>query len=338
MVVDVERAYDRFAAGVFEAQAVRRLIRKFAAGARRPYVLLVGDDTFDPRGFSDSPGLTHVSFVPSLFAWDGEFGRVPSENRYADTGSDGRPEVAIGRLPVQTTGQADVAAEKIAIQDALLRDAAVRNLIVADNRGPGDADFRGQAERAGALLGGSQLIDVADGAAAARQALLGGLASGAAATHYFGHGGWGRWADEGILRYQDAAGLANSGRGTVLFSWTCNVQWYLNDEYPSVNEALMLAPRGGAVASFGPAGITDPALQSRFFPLVNANLLKGGTLGQVLRRAKAEAVRAHPNLRPVVDGWNLLGTRPSSSRNRRRSREKRRISDGRSSQGRPPPL
>jgi hypothetical protein len=309
VVVDVERAYDRYATGVFEAQAVRRLIKGFAAGKPAAAVLLLGGDTFDPRGFSDAPGLTHDSFVPSLFAWDGEFGRVPSENLYADTGRDGRPEVAIGRLPVKTPEQADTMVEKIAIQYTLLGETASQ-LVIADNRSPGDIDFRVQAERTATLLGGAQLIAVADGAGAARSALLERLAcggGGAAAMHYFGHGGWGRWADEGVLRHQDAAGFTNSGCGSVLFAWTCNVQWYLNDEYPAVNEALMLVPRGGAVASFGPAGITDPALQSLFFPIVYRNLSPGRTLGEALRRAKAEALRVNPILRPVVEGWNLLG-------------------------------
>lgn len=45
----------------------------------------IGDDTFDYR---DDAGTGAVSYVPSLYGWDGEFGRVPSETRYADVDGD----------------------------------------------------------------------------------------------------------------------------------------------------------------------------------------------------------------------------------------------------------
>ena len=50
--------------------------------------------------------------MPSLMIWDGQFGRVPSENLYADLDDDGKPDLAIGRLPVQTAEQADVLAAR----------------------------------------------------------------------------------------------------------------------------------------------------------------------------------------------------------------------------------
>ena len=75
LVVDVARAYDRFSAGLFEAAAVKALIRHVRQRSALRYVLLVGDDTFDYR---DAMGLGLVSYVPSLTGWDGEFGRVPS--------------------------------------------------------------------------------------------------------------------------------------------------------------------------------------------------------------------------------------------------------------------
>ena len=51
-------------------------------------VLLLGDDSFDP---DDRAGLGAQSYVPSLNGWDGTFGRVASENRYADATVPARP-------------------------------------------------------------------------------------------------------------------------------------------------------------------------------------------------------------------------------------------------------
>ena len=307
VVVDVENAYDRYAAGVFEAQAVRELIRQVARRTTLKYVLLVGGDTFDPRGFSDTPDLVHVSYIPSLTGWDGEFGRVPSENRYADLNGDGRPDVAIGWLPVRTVEQAEALVDKIARQGEMLHDSLKNPLLVVDNQGVGDISFRAEAERAAALLGPGEWVDLSVGVGPASQALMDGLRTGHLTTHYFGHGAWDRWADESLLTVQDAESLAGTGRGTVLFTWTCNTQWYLDDQGPSVNEALLLAPGGGALASVGPTGETDPALQAQLAARLYEKLLSGLTLGEALRQAKAEALKANPQMWPVVEGWSLLG-------------------------------
>ncbi|HEX9186594.1 MAG TPA: C25 family cysteine peptidase [Vicinamibacteria bacterium] len=304
VVVDVERAYDAFSGGVPEPNAVAALVRGFAARGGR-YVLLIGDDTFDPR---DLAGTGAVSFVPSAMRFDEVWGRVPSENAYADVDGDGRPEVAIGRLPCRTPEEAALLAAKIESQGEVLASTAGRHVVAVDNSGPGDPPFRKDAE-AIPLPGATSLewADLGDGAAAARQALHAGLAAGAQVTHYFGHGGPEEWADESLLTAADVA-LLPAAAPTVLFTWACQSQWYLNLWGPSVNEALLLAPRGGALASFGPAGITTPRQQRPLARGVYERFLAGGmTLGDAVREAKAEALATDPTVLPAVDGFNLLG-------------------------------
>jgi hypothetical protein len=304
VVVDVERAYDRFSGGIFEAQAVRALIRQAARRGGASYVLLVGDDTFDPR---DRMGLGLVSYLPSLTGWDGEFGRVPSENRYADLDGDGSPEVAIGRLPVQTEEQADALVDKIARQSSVLRQGGT-HLIAVDNDALGDAAFRTDAEGVAARLGAPVAwADLGAGVATARAALLDGLAAGAPTTHYFGHAGHERWADEGLLTTADVPGLGNLGKETVLFTWACEAQWYQYDWGAALNEALLLAPQAGALAAVGPTGITDPAYQSAMHKRLYGHFLAGVPLGEALRRAKAEVLALGPSFAPVAEGWSLLG-------------------------------
>jgi hypothetical protein len=304
LVVDVARAYDRFSAGVFEGAAVKALIRHVARRAPLRYVLLVGDDTFDYR---DRMGLGLASYVPSLVGWDGQFGRVPSENRFADLDDDGRPDVAIGRLPVQTVEEADVLVNKIARQSAVLAAAQGPHVIAVDNDGPGDALFHAEAESLAVRLPSVAWADLAGGLGQARGALLGGLAAGAPTTHYFGHGGHERWADEGLLTSADVAALAGSNAESVLFTWACEVQWYQYDWGPTLNEALLLAPQGGALAVVGPTGITDPAYQSPFHKRMYGHFLAGVPLGEALRRAKSEVVELSPAFEPVAEGWSLLG-------------------------------
>jgi hypothetical protein len=309
VVVDVERAYDRYSAGIVEAAAIRALIREAATAGPLRFVLLVGDDTFDPRDFL---GTGTIAFVPSLFAWDGEFGRIPSENRYADLDDDGMPDLAIGRLPVQTPQEAAILVDKIARQASILQAAQGRHLFAVDNQAPGDVSFQSQAQSvAGGLPAGSQTVwaDIGSGGAERARAILRqSLALGPLATHYFGHAGPETWADEGLLTTEDLAELGGTYRETVVFTWACESQYYLGPFAPTLSEGLLLVPAGGALASFGPAGITAPVLQQELFSrMYPAFLDQGLPLGEAIRQAKSAALGANVATRPVVEGWNLLG-------------------------------
>jgi hypothetical protein len=300
-VVDVERAYDRFSGGLVEPNAVRALLRPHLLDHGPRYVLLVGDDTYDPRDFSGTGG---VSFIPSLMGWDGQFGRVPSENRYADQDGDSRPDLAIGRLPVSTSAQADVMVQKIA--DVL---GEGRPVLAVDNRGLDDLSFRAEARSIARFLNARPVwADIeAQGIAQARQTLLQSLQSGAMTASYFGHAGQSWWADEHLLGPADMAALEGTGSPTVVLAWTCNAQWYQNHLEPSLGEDLVLVPGGGAAAAFGPAGMTAPVLQAALYARLYPNLAAGMTLGEAVRRAKADAVAADPATLPAVEGFNLLG-------------------------------
>jgi hypothetical protein len=306
VVVDLERAYDRFSGGVVEANAVRELIRQAARTSRLRYVLLLGDDSFD---HDDRLGLDLVSYVPSLYAWDGQFGRVPSENLYADLDGDGAPDLAIGRLPAQSAEDAEAMVAKVARQGDVLRREAGRHLIGVDNAS-GSVVFKGAAQSVAAGLPAGAVVrwaDVGEGAEAAHAALMEGLRQGNQVTHYFGHGGPELWADEALLDTGDVAELAGSTGESVVLTWACEAQWF---QYPlgdTVGEALLRLPQGGALASFGPAGITDVDEQRLLYSEVYAKLFRPGiTLGETIRQAKAAALR-HPRSRSVIDGWNLLG-------------------------------
>jgi Peptidase family C25 len=299
----VERAYDRFSGGFVEPNAVKALLASQGIAKRPAYALLVGDDTYDPRDFSGTGG---VSFIPSLLGWDGQFGRVPSENRYADQDGDSRPDLAIGRLPVNTAAEADLMVQKIAAGDAL---GAGRPVLAVDNPGPDDLSFRSEAQSIARFLNLRPVwADVgAQGVPQARQTILDTIQAGATTASYFGHGGQSYWADEHLLDPADLAALEGSGSLTVVLAWTCNAQWYQNHLEPSMGEDLLLVPGGGAAAAFGPAGMTAPVLQSSLYSRLYPNLSAGMTLGEAIRRAKAGAVAADLAALPIVEGFNLLG-------------------------------
>jgi hypothetical protein len=301
-VVDVERAYDAYAGGVREAGAVHELLVSLAPGSM---VVLFGDDTLDPR---DYLGLGSRTFVPSLMGWDGQFGRVASENRYADLDGDGRPELAIGRLPASTAAEADTLVDKIVAGAPVLGPRSTQ-LVAVDDHGPSDASFVDIAGRVTAptYLGAPRWANVADGIGTARATLFDAWSHGPVVVQYFGHAGPETWADEHLLTPADASALANIGPAPVLFTWTCQAQWYQYHLGPSVNEALVQAPAGGALAALGPTGISDPGLQAQFAERVLAFVGKGLPLGTAVRKAKAGVLGIDPEMRGVVEGFTLLG-------------------------------
>jgi hypothetical protein len=303
-VAEVEEVYDHYTTGITDAAAVGQFIKDVARLKALRYVLIVGDDSFDPQG--RLPGSSE-SFVPSLYAWDPEFGRIPSETLYADVDGDLAPDLAIGRLPVQNEDEADALVAKIARQS---KRPQGQQVFAVDNEGPGDPAFETMAETARAMIGSPTVAwaRIGSGLEAAREALRQGMRAGAPATHFFGHASFDAWADEHLLSGADAPALSGSPE-TVVFAWACESQWFQWPFGPSLGEALLLQPTGGAVASFGPSGITEPGLQLDLLAQLYPRFFNQGLpLGEAVRQAKRAAALASPGrIAPVVHGWNLLG-------------------------------
>lgn len=303
-VVDVDRVYDAYTGGVRDAEALRSYVADVYKNRRLTYVAVLGDDTFDPHEYFAPPP---DGYVPSPYGWDGQFGRVASENGYADVDRDGHPDVAIGRLPASSVAEAELLVDKVARQETVLRANLGKNLFVTDNRGLADPDFAQMAAGAATLFPATAWARVDEGVAKARADLDAGWKRGAAIVHYFGHGGPELWADEAVLTSDEAA-LLEAPEAVVLHR-ACMSQFYQYLFGPSVGEALMLNPRGGAAASFGPSGITDIGLQHLLFDHLYSEMLSdpGLPLGEVIRRAKARAIAEDPGASAIVDGFNLLG-------------------------------
>ena len=229
---------------------------------------------------------------------------MPSENRYADVDDDGSPDVAIGRLPVQTLEEADVMVDKIAGQATALAAAAGRHLFVAGQQlrrttRPSAARRTPWPRRCPRAASCSRSPTSPPGPRPRGRRSARRWRSGAALTHYFGHGGTERSGPtSSCSRSTTAASVAGGGPPTVLFAWACLSQFYQNFWGPSINEALLLLPEGGALASFGPAGISSPGSQQPLVEAVYRNLRPGVRLGELLRQSKAEALAGEPALGP----------------------------------------
>ncbi len=267
-LADPRGAYDRYGEGRPDPEAIRALVaeayRTWSPAPRA--LLLVGDGTFDPKGYRPTSGPT---WIPPYFAdtdpWAGE---VPADGRYAAVdGADPLPDLLVGRLPVRTAAElADLTAKLVAYEEPWPGMWDARHLFVLD-----DPDAAGDfpAEATGALgwiPAGEEVLQLAcaDDPAAPlstacvnREALARDLqarwSEGALFLTWIGHSSWHQWEHGRLFHVEDVPDLRNGPRLPVVLEMTCFTAFFARPETTVLDEVLLLHPGGGAVAAFGPA-------------------------------------------------------------------------------------
>jgi peptidase C25-like protein len=263
VVVDVEDVYDEYGFGAHGPQPIKDFLGWTREHVENPprYVLLVGDATYDPRNFMRRGNF---DFVPTVFV-DTVYMEAPSDDSLADFDNDGVPEMAVGRLPVRTTAQAATAVAKIVQYDQgghTGRDV----LLVADKNI--DYDFEAESKTLYGLIPAGVTVNTVyrnEGPtdAAVRSRLLAALIQGPTIVNFFGHGATTIWTEASILKAADAAKLTNSRSLSLYLMMTCLNGYYVDPEGSSLSEALVLAPKGGAIAVWSSTGLTVPTDQVR---------------------------------------------------------------------------
>jgi Peptidase family C25 len=288
-LVDVNDIYDEFDYGIHGPDAIRSFVR-YARDHWKPsprYLLLVGDATYDPRNFlkTGRPDLVPTMMVDTLFD------ETASDGWFTDFDKDGIPDLAVGRLPVQTVSQAKVVVSKIVSYER----AGARNpngaLLVSDkNEG---WDFETATNDLGKLVSGSMSVTItrrseAPTDAAAKTKLISELAGGPAVVNYFGHGAPAIWSKTGYLETKDVSKLTNANSLSLYVMMTCNNAYFVDPTQVSLSEALLLSPAGGAVASVASSGYVDAGAQTtldrEFFRVLLAN--PTWRLGDIVDQAK----------------------------------------------------
>jgi hypothetical protein len=302
-LVDVEDLYDEFNYGIKSPQAIKDFL-SFAKAKwwRKPkFVLLVGDGSFDPR---NSLRLGNFDFMPAKLV-DTEYMETASDDWFVDFNSDGLPDLAIGRLPVRTVGEAQTVVSKIINYEQSTEMNQV--LLVADI---GDTyDFEGAAEEVEALLPPTHLPaqKVYRGSygsdALARAEVLNDINQGPLVVNFIGHGSQQIWRGN-LLKSADAAGLTNSNRLSFFVIMTCLNGFFQDVYFESMAEALLKAGQGGAVAVWGSSSLTYPDQQS----LMNQELIRLLFNGQSLRLGEATIrAKAATEDQDVRRSWILFG-------------------------------
>ncbi len=306
-VVDVEEIYARFAAGIFDPEAIRAYLAHAYADLGTRYVILVGGDTHDYLDYLD---LGSVSYVPTLYAQTDSIVRyAPVDALYGDIDRDGLQDLAIGRFPVRTAEELEAVVAKVLEFERRDHRTAV---LATDSRDvTANYSFSEAGEDLEGLLPSGWRVTRADmdelGLDGARELLLGEINAGVDLVSYYGHSGPGVWSFEGLFRAADADLLENSGRPMLVTQWGCWNTYYVSPSSDSLGQRLLLGTDRGAASVLGAATLTDAENERELGHFFFRHLAGGALLGDAILGAKRELFENRPGATDVLLGWTLLG-------------------------------
>jgi hypothetical protein len=286
-IVDVEDVYDEFSYGAHTPEALKDFLAwSNAHWTTAPrYVLLFGDSSWDPRNYL---GQGFSDYVPTKLVDTAEF-ETASDDWLADFNNDGIPEIAVGRLPARTAGDASTMVSKILNYDqeraggAPLRGA----LLVSDN------GFENQTAQVQSYLSSITTVQTLNRSAIGnddtlRTQIVSNIDQGPTIVNYFGHGSNGVWTSAGLLNEDNAGTLTNGNRTSLFVMMTC-LNGYFHDAFiDSLAETVLKNPQGGAFAVWASSGATEPVGQALMNTQLYQSLLGSQpmTLGDAVRQAK----------------------------------------------------
>lgn len=276
--IPLQAIYDQFNAGFPEPEAIRRFLA-FAAenwdapswgetpggetpqGETTQYVLLLGDFTFDPRGYT---APAEANRLPTFFTHTYFGGETASDVPFAQLDGDNRPDIALGRLPARSTAQVEAYVHK-ALAYMQQTDLAWRwrLLAVADGQEASFAnDARAFLDRFDRESFTETLFTPAAGTTDANSQIDAYLEEGYGLVGYFGHGSVNMWGKDRLFTTDDVSALDNLGRLPVVINMNCLTGLFTHPQTTSLAESLLWQPEGGAVAVLAPTGLTLPSDQA----------------------------------------------------------------------------
>ncbi|MBT5057186.1 MAG: type IX secretion system sortase PorU, partial [Gemmatimonadetes bacterium] len=260
-VVDVEQIYDDFSGGLFDPTAIRDFLRHaHDQWAPAPsFVVLFGDGTYDYRNHSGtSPGNWMPPYEDGESTYDEWYTHV--------SGNDALPDMAIGRLSVQTSDEARTVVDKLINYD---RDPEFgawqgRILLVSDDTFNADEPhlvetmFTQDSEDLAARflpqeldLEKLYLVEFPfEGRfkPKARDAFVRRFNEGAVLLTWVGHGNSRVFAHEHVFVLPtDLQAIDNGGRQPFVFAAASQMGVFDDPDLDSMPEALIKWPHGGAI-------------------------------------------------------------------------------------------
>ncbi len=276
IVVNINDIYFYFSSAVKDVIAIRDFIRYAYYNWTQPrplYVLLFGDGHYDYRNIA----LADTNRIPPFeISDDFELESRPTDHFFVDVNFNGNdfssitPDLAIGRLPAESTADAKSILGKIqAYENSKERDGWQTVLtFVADDEVSGSGssaewEHQKNTESLATLSNLNKFLkqkiylsaypSVPGGFGRvkpeANQAIIDQLNEGTLLINYVGHGNPETWAHEYVLLMsRDLSRIQNEGRLPFWIAATCDFGKYDDPKEPSFSEALVWEQDRGAIA------------------------------------------------------------------------------------------
>ncbi|MCU0488122.1 MAG: C25 family cysteine peptidase [Anaerolineales bacterium] len=321
LAVPLQAIYDQFNAGLPEPQAIQALLRyarqNWATSPR--FLLLVGDASYDPRGYLAAPEVnrTPAFLIQTQFsgetASDYPFSVLPSEQPIEETDASFlRPQIATGRIPAQRPGQVQsYVAKLLAYEQARQAGTQPANHVLAIADGT-DPAFRVDAQTfLGELPASiqSDLLVSKPGESGFNQQVKSSLDQGNWLVYYFGHGSLQMWGKDALFSVQDVPGLRKQVNLPVVVNLTCLTGLFTHPRQESLAEAFLFEPEAGAVAILAPTSLTLPEDQSYLSYGIAEALLDhpSARMGEAVLFAQNKILNEKPEAQDVLRTFLLFG-------------------------------
>jgi hypothetical protein len=310
LVIPLAAVYDQFNFGMSEPQAIRSLL-DYAHQNWQPaprYVLLVGDATFDPRGYTAPPDANRL---PSYFVYTSYGGETTSDVLFSQLTENASPQIALGRVPARQPDQVKTFVDKVLAYEQTNTPADWRGrvLAVADGQDP---SFHQDAESFLDQLPQNEKKDLYSPEAGVKEAarqVKSYFMDGYLLIAYFGHGSLNMWGKDHILTTADVETLTKQNSLPIVFNFTCLNGLFTHPIVESMAEGLLFQQGGGAVSVLAPTSLTLPADQSFLINSLAESLAKRPalTLGEAFLFAQQQIPTDSPGSREVLETFLLFG-------------------------------
>jgi hypothetical protein len=310
MAVPIGAIYDQFGAGRVDPEAIQSFLRYAAQhwAVKPQYVLLAGDASYDTLDYT---APRQANSVPTFLVQTVYGGETASDVGFAQLDEDGKPDVAIGRVPARAAEQVRSFVEKTIAYEKNAPAGAwqSRVLAVADGQ---DASFRDEAQHFLDQFPADyqkNLVNPPAGAPQAGAEIARDLNEGSALVAYFGHGSVTQWGKDNLFAVKDVTSLQNGERLPLVINMTCLTGLFTHPRVQSLAEALLWKPAGGAVAVLAPTSLTLAGDQSFLSNALAQSLLKdrAARLGDIFLQAQREVPAQVPGTLDVLRTFLLFG-------------------------------
>lgn len=298
----IAEIYDGFGHGAASPESIQQFVAYAYQNWQEPapsYLFLVGDATTDYLNYQGNRPQNHV---PSLLVPVEFSGETVSDSRLADVDGDMKPDLAVGRWPVDSVQAVEnLVARTLAYEGGTAVNQA---LFATDATEP---RFAVMAERLGSDSGlPAANTTILNGAQAAE--LTAAWNKGSWLTTYIGHGSVERWGKEDIF-FTEAVADLDTAAPSIVLQLTCLSGLFAHPDLESLSET-MLQHEQGPVLLIGATSLTLSDHQEVFAaPLLQA--LQDSAyprIGDAFQHAKQLLeIESNPGLREISDTFALIG-------------------------------